>query len=177
MWDLSTQVYTRDQQITTGKGIVMARLGSPVRELEVDLLTGLRNVCTQVYTRDQQITTGKGIVMARLRSSVRELEVDLMRFCFEKLGELEMTLSSRTRFLLCTLCIVFCQLLFAVRKLWFSVRELKVDMMRFCFKKLGELEARESSRTPLQLLCAAFRRIRYAECKFELLVALRFRGF
>jgi len=31
-------VYTRDQQITTGKGIVMARLRSSVRELEVALM-------------------------------------------------------------------------------------------------------------------------------------------
>ena len=32
------QVYTRDQQITTAKGIVMARLRSSVRELEVALM-------------------------------------------------------------------------------------------------------------------------------------------
>lgn len=32
------QVYTRDQQITTSKGIVMARLRSSVRELEVALM-------------------------------------------------------------------------------------------------------------------------------------------
>lgn len=31
-------MYTRDQQITTGKGIVMARLRSSVRELEVALM-------------------------------------------------------------------------------------------------------------------------------------------
>jgi N-dimethylarginine dimethylaminohydrolase len=35
---IAVQVYTRDQQITTAKGIVMARLRSSVRELEVALM-------------------------------------------------------------------------------------------------------------------------------------------
>ena len=35
---VAVQVYTRDQQITTAKGIVMARLRSSVRELEVALM-------------------------------------------------------------------------------------------------------------------------------------------
>lgn len=35
---LSNLVYTRDQQITTCRGVVMARLRSPQRQLEVDLM-------------------------------------------------------------------------------------------------------------------------------------------
>ena len=35
---LSNLVYTRDQQITTAKGIVMGRLRSPQRGLEVQLM-------------------------------------------------------------------------------------------------------------------------------------------
>ena len=35
---LSNLVYTRDQQVTTAKGIVMGRLRSTQRQLEVDLM-------------------------------------------------------------------------------------------------------------------------------------------
>lgn len=75
---LGAQVYTRDQQITTSKGIIMARLRSSVRELEVALM----KFCFD------KLGAHSGIVWwhKHTLTTNQPCSQTVMAFCFDKLG-------------------------------------------------------------------------------------------